>query len=229
MPVVGINRFGQGILGSSARSYSTNFASLNETPLRDGSSWYGPGVDWTQIATDGTGIAFGTQDGAGHFDDSVEFLTGSWPSAQTASVTLNIKPGMDGTFQEAAVYLRGFTDGAHVQRGYECGISLFGSYGGVTIWNGPFGNFTSPSDWQGGSFTAPSDGDILSATIVGNTIVMKINGVTYCTVPDINLSNGSQMANVWTYGNPGFGLFFQGGTAAGHKAGCVKGFSARGQ
>jgi hypothetical protein len=62
-------------------------------------------------------------------------------------------------------------------------------------WTGPLGDFTELFDVKGAQF-AVKDGDVMSASVVGNVITAYRNGVQMAQVTD----------NTFTTGNPGIGF-----------------------
>jgi hypothetical protein len=84
-------------------------------------------------------------------------------------------------------------------KGYEVNFGAEGQYGNVSInrWDGPLGGWVhiahSTAEWTGGD-----NGDILKATIVGNTITVYKNGSVVLTATDGTYPSG---------GSPGVGFY----------------------
>jgi hypothetical protein len=89
--------------------------------------------------------------------------------------------------------------------GYECNFSMAGNpngpYAQIVRWDGVIGDF---APLTGQNINQIADGDIVSATMVGNTITGYINGeavLSYDTSGD---------AVSYTTGSPGLGFYLQG-------------------
>jgi hypothetical protein len=195
--------------------YTTDFP-ISESLISQSDQWQHHGLDWTTIGTS-PGLAYGTQtgfSGNGGFDDSYAYLQGFGPN-QYGSGVIKKDPNLSGCCHEFAIYLRR-RDSAHSAVGYECGIAYNGQYGGITRWNGAYGDFTSPAAWQvngGGTLPiTPATGDLLEAQIVGNIITMKLAGTVLITA-DISTAGSGP---IWTEGNPGMGLFHRNAASTVH-------------
>ena len=184
-----------------AASYSTNFA-LTENPISEGGTWItgkAVGLDWADVRTQ-PGLAFGTQNGSGGYNDSLAILKGTWGADQSASAVVHSVNPSGSITEEVEILLR-FAIGPHSARGYEINFRALNSadsYTQIVRWNGPLGNFTY-LDSRGGSAYGVKDGDTVKATIVGNTITSYINGVAKLSVTDSTFSSGS----------PGMGFYLQ--------------------
>jgi PKD domain len=188
---------------SRAGTYSTSFPQT-QNPISEGGRWINgmtAGLDWANIATT-PGLAFGTETGAGGFDDSTALLTGAWGSNQTASARVHIGTRAGGgVYKEVEIRLRSSIS-AHSCTGYEINFSLnsgAGAYTQIVRWNGPVGSFTL-LDSGGGSQYQINEGDEVKAVISGNTITSYIRGQKVVQVTD----------NTFTSGNPGMGFYLQG-------------------
>jgi hypothetical protein len=181
--------------GDGPVSYATDFDGT-ETPISEGGAWSHLGLDWTLVGKAG-GIAYGTQTGAGGYDDSYAHLSG-FPPDQSASAAIHLDPAIDvGCTHEVEILLR-WSDAAHDAHGYECNLALDGSYAQIVRWNGPFADFTYI-----GSGSVPGgvhDGDMLGASAVGDVITLSVNGVVIADASDAT----------WATGDPGMG-FWRGG------------------
>jgi hypothetical protein len=187
---------------SAGNFYSTSFSGT-ENPISESSMWTNgltTGLDWNNVRKT-PGLAFGTQAGPGTpYDDSIAVLTGSWGATQTAQGTLKRVNTDSAGFEEMELLLR-FKISAHSARGYECYVSINGQYMKVTRWNGSIGDWTDL-----GNLSPPvaiADGDVIKATISGNTITMYQNGSSCGTKTDSTFSDG----------NPGIGLYLGNGTS----------------
>lgn len=180
-------------------SYHTDFQ-RDESPLSAGGMWRHAGLDWTQVATLG-GVAFGTQDGKGGYDDSYAYLSG-FPPNQAVSAIVHRDPGLvPDTTHEVELLLR-WADANHNARGYECNFAYDGSYAGIVRWNGPRNSFKflDPPSGTGHVPGGLHEGDVISARAVGNVISSYVNGTLIMKVVDDGFPDG----------NPGIG-FFRGG------------------
>lgn len=196
-------------------SYSTTFAAT-ENPISESSNWINggtTGLDWTNMRTTG-GNAIGTQSGAS-YTDSTAVLTGTWAATQSATATVFRGASDDNCYEEVELRLRS-TVTAHVNKGYEISWKMqnasANAYLIVVRWNGAFTsfNYLDPPNFDGGTYRgssyAISNGDVVSASITGNIITAKINGVTKATV-DVTAVGGT----VWSSGNPGMGMNLEAG------------------
>ncbi len=184
-------------------SYSTTFPGT-ETPISERGKWINGGVtglDWTNVNTT-PGKAVGTQ-GAIPFSDSTALLQNSpWGNDQSAQATVFVDQTIDGCGQEVELRLRS-TIAAHSNTGYEILYGLSG-YMAIVRWDGALGNFTILSNPVGPQF-APQTGDVVKATIVGNTITAYKNGQQVSQVTDSTYSAGSPGIgfNLTSDGGPG--------------------------
>ena len=178
---------------ASGRSYSTNF-DLTENPISEGGVWFNTSQLWTKVRT-ANGLAFGTNGANEAYDDSYAYLSGFAPNQQGAAV-IYVDPNLTGDPHEVEILLR-CADSAFTARCYEC---LFNHQGGVQIvrWNGPFGNFTVLSG-SGPSYLGRNlvTGDVVRASVIGNTISAYINGALMYQATD----------SMWTNGQPGISFF----------------------
>lgn len=193
-------------------SYATAF-NANETPIAEGGVWTNAGatgLDWNNVNTSG-GLAFGTQPGNGAFTDSTACLSGFSPDVSiraTVHRSASFSPGA--TTREVEILFR-WQISAHRVCGYECTLPYDGSYSGIVRWDGPLATgegagFTTllvgPTGWGG-----LANGDIVSGTMIGNVIIVKINGSQLMTV---DVSAGGGASQIWTRGNPGMGFWRNG-------------------
>jgi hypothetical protein len=191
------------VAGAGAIAYTTSFGAT-ESPISDGGRWINGGtvgLDWSNVRTT-PGLAFGTQTGNGGYNDSVAILQGAWGPDQSAEATVHSVNQRGGNVFEEVELLFRWSLSAHVARGYEVNfraVNSSESYTQIVRWNGPLGSFTL-LDSRGGSAYAIKNGDVVKATIVGNTITSYINGVKVLSVTDSTYSTGS----------PGIGFYLQG-------------------
>jgi hypothetical protein len=181
-------------------TYSTTFP-LTENPISEGGVWHRlSGTVFTDVRT-ANGIAFGTNGARDDYDDSYALLSGFGPD-QTAEAVVFRSPSLvtnDMITHEVELLLR-FADDATTARGYEC---LFNYAGNLEIvrWNGPIGNFTPLHLTGAGQGSLGRDlmtGDVIKATITGNTIRSYINGVLMVEAIDSTYSSGQPGISFFT-------------------------------
>src|SRR5262249_48384549 len=115
-----------------------------------------------------------------------------------ASAVIHRDPAIDPSCtHEVEIHLR-WSDAAHDAHGYECNLAWDGSYSEIVRWNGKFGDFTYLA--RGSVPGGVRDGDTISASIVGDVIVLSHNGVEVTRATDSTFKTG----------NPGMG-FWRGG------------------
>ena len=188
---------------SSLRPYSTSFPST-ENPISENGNWINgkaTGLDWTDIRTV-PGLAFGTQSGNFEtYNDSVAILSGNWLPDQTAQATVYTVNQSLNYFQEVELWLRARIS-PHSISGYEINFRCTGNLGDgymqIVRWNGPLNSFTYV-DFSGPGIRGVRNGDVVKASIAGNTITVWVNGV--------QVAQGSD--NTFTSGSPGMGFYLQ--------------------
>ena len=187
------------------RTYTTNFL-LTEDPISEGDKWINgktDGIDWSDVRTT-KGLAFGTQvpPTGPPYNDAVALLKADWNPDQMATATVHTVNQQGGsTYEEVELWLRG-TISPHFTTGYEINFRCLtgpDTYVQVHYWNGPLNQFG-----QLGSAMGPGlhDGDVVSASIIGNTITIWINGV--------QVFQGTDPLNRYKTGAPGMGFYYQG-------------------
>lgn len=212
--------------GNGSRSYATNFSSppAPESPISEQGHWINGkanGLDWNNVRTT-NGFAFGTQTGSDGFADSTAFLTGTWAADQSAQAVIHIvaqDPGV--VAEESEIRLRSgmsttpcpgqSTGGCNT--GYEINFSAVtgNNYVQIARWNGPLGSFTLLA-----SRAQPvQDGDVVKATIAGNTITAFINGTQVLQATDTTYNAAYCSTHPC---NPGIGFFLQNGSGTGSNA-----------
>jgi hypothetical protein len=191
-----------GTRAARAQTYTTNFPGT-ENPLSEGGAWTTQtgfnGVGGTAVQK-ANGIAFCTQTGNGGFDDSTARLSGFGPDVRS-SATIHLAPNP--TYHEVELLFR-CAESGHGWRGYEVTISTWpygtndpnGGCGIVRIDGGTFTYLTNVKDIG----HPVRQGDVFSATCIGNVITAYCNDVEFMQATDSTYADG----------NPGIG--FTGGS-----------------
>jgi hypothetical protein len=185
-----------------AASYSTAFEAA-EDPISEEGRWINGGevgLDWSNVSTT-PGLAIGQQTGAS-YTDATALLTGPWGPDQTVSATVHTVDQNDDCYQEVELRLRSALS-AHVNTGYEVAFKMSQTskaYLIIVRWNGPLGKYNYLFKNSGEQFGI-KDGDIVSASIVGNVITAYVNGVQKGQA-DITSIGGT----VYASGAPGMGF-----------------------
>ncbi len=174
---------------STGGGYSTDFLG-NENPLSEGGVWTNVGLDWTKVQKL-SGVAQGTLDGNGGYNDSYAHLSG-FAANHTAQATIHLNSALDGSCSHEVELLLRWADAPHNARGYECNLNFQGGCQ-IVRWNGAIGDFTV----LGGGSTSIKNGDVLKASIAGNVITMYLNNSQIARVTDSTFSTG----------DPGIGFF----------------------
>jgi hypothetical protein len=190
---------------SGVSAYSTDF-NLTESPISEGGKWKHAGLDWTNVITAG-GLAFGTQNGNGGFDDSYAYLAASFPANQSASGTIHLEAGITAAYAEVEILLR-WTDSTHNSTGYECNLAYNGQYAEIIKWPGPLGTQKSQFKFiSSGNAVAGGvhEGDVFQADVIGNVITSRLNGKVIATGMDSSIPSG---------GAPGIGFYSEGAPAS---------------
>ena len=188
-----------------ATQYSTNFPA-NENPISENGNWLNGSTNgggrWDNVQTSG-GVAEDTavqSTGGNHsYDDATAVLNGSWAPNQTACGTVRINAGWTGRnsgTHELELRLR-TTISAGSITGYEINYSVEtdgNRYAQIVRWNGPGGSFSGIA-----SVLPPalSNGDVLCATMAGNTITATRNGATFLTATDGTFNSGAPGIGLW--------------------------------
>ena len=200
------------------RAYATNFRN-SENLISEGGNWINggtcgdatlcPGAKGSNVASAG-GRAFGTQPGTvpPPYTDSAALVTGNWGSDQFAQIVVwwDGAAGTNSDYDEVEIRLRG-TLAKNFGKTYNIncrvGAPSADSYIQMGRANGPPDDFTPPIAELKGPSAACQNGDVVTATIVGNVITAYINGKRVIQGID----------SVITSGAPGFGFFHQGTSA----------------
>jgi hypothetical protein len=115
------------------------------------------------------------------------------PDQKDTAVVSTIGSPVDECFQEVELRLRTVVS-AHSITGYEINYKFSNDSTAYNNdrqrWNGPLGNFTTLQSFNGQQFGV-TNGDIVTATIVGNVITAYKNGVQKGQVTDSTYSSGS--------------------------------------
>ena len=192
---------------STAQTYKTNFP-LTENPISEGGRWLNgakDALDWTDVRTT-PGFAFGTEIGGVRperqkYDDSAALLTGHWGPDQTAQATVHrINKDDDRIYQEVELRLRS-TLSPHNATGYEVMFRCSKSpkaYCNIARWDGILGAWMMLKTTEGSQYGV-ADGDVVKATMAGETITVYINGVQIVQTHDY----------LFTGGNPGMGFYLE--------------------
>lgn len=187
--------------GSGLQSFSTNFPTA-ENPISVGGKLItstSPGVSWTAlppiaaVRVPSSGLAESAEYNITRANDAMAVLTGTWRPDQQASATIAnlvvVNPGSFGA--EIEIHLR--TDPV-TGAGYEITWGYSRLYYLITRWF-DFGSWDTILPETASTYQLVH-GDVVSASIVGNTITMYTNGVQVEQVTD----------TFFTTGNPGFGF-----------------------
>lgn len=178
-----------------ARTYTTSFP-LTESPISESGNWINgatTGIDWGDIST--TPGKTHDHSGPAQYADATALLTGMWGSDQTVEGTVYVNNIANSP--EVELRLRS-TLSAHVCSGYEISFSAATSrtpYLIIVRWNGPRGDFTWVANLIDAKYKVKT-GDVVKASIVGNTITVYLNGQLMATATD----------SKYTSGNPGMGF-----------------------
>jgi hypothetical protein len=182
---------------SGSPIYSTSFP-LTENPISESGKWANGGavgLDWHNVQTT-PGYAFGTN-APTNYTDPTAILTGSFGSDYTVQATVYSVNQTSSYYQEVELRLRSSVS-AHSCTGYEVNfrcLKTSDAYCQIVKWNGAEGDWTE-LDGRGGSQYGVSTGDVVKATVIGNTITAYINGSPVLSVNDSTFATG----------NPGMGF-----------------------
>jgi hypothetical protein len=179
----------------AAQNYSTSFP-RSEKPLSEGGRWINGktvGFDWADIETSG-GMAFG-KDLPSLYADPTAVLTGTWGPDQEAEARIRVEKPLSGCCREVELRLR-TTIAPHSITGYEilCSVATTDPYLTIVRWNGPLNDFT----YLGKAKIGCADGDVLKATVLGDTITVYWNSVDVLETKDRQFPSG---------GSPGIGFW----------------------
>jgi len=202
---------------STANSYSTRFSHA-ENPISEGGKWISgkrAGLDWADVRVL-QGFVFGTEIGGNRpelekYDDSTALLTGTWGPNQTAEAKVHrTNKDDDRVYEEVELRLRSSLS-AHNCTGYEVMFRCSKSpkaYCNIARWDGILGAFMMLKENHGSQYGV-ADGDVVKASIKGDTITVWINGVEITQARDY----------LFTKGNPGIGFYIEGTTGVDNQYG----------
>ena len=189
---------------SNSQSDNTSFPAT-ENPLSQNGAWINAGttgLDWNNCRST-PGFAFGTQAGTKIGADSICVLSGSWNTNQSAQITVKVNSTSNASEELEEAWVR-TTIAAHSITGYQvtCSISPNEPFLRISRWDGPKGDNTVLANVSTGCV----NGDVVQATVSGNTITVYKNGKSMLTATD----------SKYTSGSPGMGFYIQNivGTAA---------------
>jgi len=200
------------MLAATPNNYYFSTFAVAENPLSESGAWSNIDTTRTQIATSG-GRAFGTQIG-GAYDDSVAWLTGTWPADM--QLTATVFRGSSSGIEEVELLLRG-AQTANRTTGYEVNFAHDGQYVNLYRWEGG----TNLSDFvpivpenthsiSGGLNT----GDRIRVRIAGDTVTASYNkGAGWVTIfsgSDTSVGGHAKYPS----GRPGIGAFKTSGSGA---------------
>ena len=190
----GPNSMGTPTPADTAGSYSTKF-SATENPISESAKWVNGevlGLDWANVYTT-PGRALGNQTGPNYSDATAVLQNMKWAADQKATAVVSTSGvPLDNCYQEVELRLRSVVS-PHSITGYEINYKFSNSstaYMQIVRWNGGFGDFTTLHSYNGPEFGVVN-GDIVSATVVGNVITAFKNGVQQGQVTDDTFSTGS--------------------------------------
>jgi hypothetical protein len=179
----------------TGQSYSTSFPA-SEKPLSEGGCWINGktiGLDWADVQTS-RGMAFG-KDLPTQYADPTAVLRGTWGPDQEAEARIRVEKPLSGCCREVELRLR-TTIAPHSITGYEimCSVASTDPYLTIARWNGPLNDFT----YIGKAKIGCADGNVLKATILGDTITVYRNSVEVLETKDRQFPSG---------GSPGIGFW----------------------
>jgi hypothetical protein len=174
--------------------YSTQFP-LTENPISEGGKWVNGkavGLDWADVSTT-PGRAVGNQTGPNFTDATAVLQSLTWTPDQKASAQVATTGApLESCFQEVELRLRTVI-APHSITGYEINYKFSNDSTGymqIVRWNGDFADFTILQNFNGQKFGV-TNGDVVSATVVGNVITAFKNGVQQGQATDNTFSSGS--------------------------------------
>ena len=175
------------------RTYTTNFP-LTENPISESENWtdgHAVGLDWSNIQTT-AGRAYGEVLAPGNYNDPTALLTGPWGPDQTVEATVYSMSPSDAIYEEVELRLRSRLS-AHVCTGHEIDFRVSSSpnaYLAIVKWNGSLGDFTYLVTYRGSRYGV-SNGDVIKASIVGNTMTVCKNGTQIGGATDGEFATGA--------------------------------------
>lgn len=174
--------------------YSTTFP-FTEDPISEKNKWVSgkaTGIDWADVSTV-PGRAVGNETGANFSDATAVLQNVNWKADQKATAVVSTTGApLDDCSQEVELRLRTVI-ADHSITGYEVNYKWSTNSTGymqIVRWDGPFADFTVLQSLSGQRYGV-TNGDTVSATIVGNVITAFKNGVQQGQVTDDTFSSGS--------------------------------------
>jgi hypothetical protein len=179
---------------SDPPGYSTQFP-ITENPISEGGKWVNGkavGLDWADVSTT-PGRAVGNETGLNFSDATAVLQNLNWaPDQKVTAKVATVGSPLQSCSQEVELRLRTVI-APHSLTGYEVNYKFSNDSTGymqIVRWNGNFGDFTVIHSFDGQQFGV-SNGDVVSATVVGNVITAYKNGVQQGQVTDNTFSSGS--------------------------------------
>lgn len=184
----------------TALSYTTTFPST-ENPLSEGGEWTCAGTAGTDgiDMQSGSDRAYATGTNPSAYNDNHAILSGFAADHSIECVVYRAGGYTPTDAHEMELLLR-FSFAGGNRRGYEI---LFDTDGNSQIFRWTGDNPASPalvSTGSGAGTGSIADGDVIKASMVGDTITIYKNGTPVRTATD----------SVYTDGNPGIGSFMRG-------------------
>jgi len=186
-------------------NYTTAFP-VTESPLSEGGRWLNggtDGADWSDVSST-RGFAIGHETGAS-FSDATALLKGNWGPNQRATATVFAMTTLtEDCSSEVELRLRS-TLSPRRNRGYEVSFKVSqtdAAYLIIVRWNGALGDYSYLFQGTGAQYGI-KNGDVISATIVGDTITAYRNGEALAQATDHTFASGS----------PGMGFNLENGPA----------------
>ena len=193
---------------AKAKTYNTLFP-LTENPISEGGNWINgltTGLDWNNCKTISGNKAVGATGSTPlRYNDPTAILSGTWGANQTVSATVFVINRQVDFYGEVELRIRSSIS-ANSCTGYEIIFSArddSSAYCEIVRWNGVINDFTYVKKISGPQCHIRT-GDVVKATISGNTIKAYINNVEILSGTDGTFASG----------NPGIGFYFTGKTGS---------------
>ena len=183
-------------------SYTTTFDGT-EDPISESGVWTTNVVSGSSRIIKESGVAKGTQTGAGGFNDSLAHLSGTFGPNQYSQAVVSCSAPVSGKYHEVSLLFRQFVSASEYY-GYQINYNtMTDNLGYISIgsWN-PFGRQWILLDQQTGASYFVNNGDSISGSITGNVITSYINGVQKTQVTDTT--------SLFATGSPGIGFYIEG-------------------
>lgn len=207
-------RCGLGASRSSIRTYITNFPNAE---FQNGLWTLGGtnGLDWTDPTVSGN-HAFGTQDAAHGFDDSIAELKGLVTDISEIETTIYVDAVTPPTGIIELEHLHRRSTTAHSSTGYECNFGNGGAYADIVgAWRGPKGTVIGDFDFvvPTGTYSVAggfATGMRIKTRMAGDTIscwVDKNDGLGYVALYSVTDTAGADGHARWKRGTMGVGFY----------------------